>query len=56
MYKSIRLFALAAAMTLIPAPSGHAEQMGTNPPPQVTKAAPGTWAAFVYTVRSYLGM
>ena len=56
MQKSIRLFALVAAMTFAVVPSMHAEQMGTNPHPQVTKAAPGTWAAFVYTVRSYLGM
>ena len=56
MQKSIRLFALVAAMTFAATPSMHAEQMGCNPHPQVTKAAPGTWSAFVATVRSYLGM
>ena len=56
MKKSVRLFALVAAMTFAAAPSMHANQMGTNPHPQVTTAAPGTWAAFVYTVRSYFGV
>ena len=55
MQKSIRLFALAAVMSFVAVPSMRAEQMGTNPHPQVTKVA-GTWAGFVYTVRSYLGL
>jgi len=56
MQKSIRLFALVAVMTLAGVPVMHAEQMGTNPHPQVTKAAPGSWASFVYNLRSYFGM
>ena len=56
MQKSIRLFALVAAMTVVSVPSMHAEQMGTNPHPQVTKAAPSAWTALVASFRSYFGM
>lgn len=52
--KSIRLFALVAALTLTIAPSMHAERMGTNPHPQV--AAPLTTMQIIsYTVLSYFG-
>ena len=53
MQKSFRLFALVAALTLTVAPV-HAEQMGTNPHPQI--AAPLTTMQLIsYTVLSYFG-
>ena len=60
MQKSIRLYALPAALSLCAATSLHAEQMGTNPHPQAVQSSAnsstGAWSAFVYTVRGYLGL
>ena len=55
MQKSIRLFALTAALSLTAATSLHAEQMGTNPHPWASRPT-GTFSSVVYTVRSFFGL
>ena len=56
MQKSIRSFALVAALALAVAPAALADQTGCNPHPQVaTVAAPSTFMVVVYTVLSYFG-
>jgi hypothetical protein len=57
MQKSFRLFALVAVLSLVAAPSLHAERTGTNPHPQVVSVvSPSAWDTIVYTVRSYFGL
>ena len=56
MQKSVRLFALAAVLSLSVAPSLHAEQMGTNPHPQVAHSTSGVWGSFLSSVRGYFGL
>ena len=56
MQKSVRLFALVAVLSLSVAPSLHAEQMGTNPHPQVAHSTSGVWGSFLSSVRGYFGL
>jgi len=56
MQKSIRLFVLAAVFSLSAATSLHAEQMGTNPHPQIARSSSSSWSTLVSSVRTYFGL
>jgi hypothetical protein len=58
MKTSLRSFALVASiLSLIAAPTAHAERLGTNPHPQVVTADPDSTTAIVaYTVLVVLGV
>ena len=53
MQKSIRSFALIAALTVAAVPAVRADQTGCNPHPQVVTAS--TFSILVSTVIAYLG-
>ncbi len=54
MVKSIRSFALVAALALTTGPSLHAGVMGTNPRPQAV-TAPAILSSVGYAILAYLG-
>ncbi len=56
MQKSLRLLAVAFALSLTAATSLHAEQTGCNPHPQVARPSNSALGSFVYTVRSFFGL
>lgn len=56
MQKSLRSFALVAAISLALVPAVHADQTGCNPHPQVaTVVAPSVLSTYVLVVVSLLG-
>jgi len=56
MVKTVRSFALVAALYLLAAPALHAERGGTNPRPQAIAAVSlTTFQVITYTVLGYFG-
>ena len=56
MQKTIRSFALVAALALVAAPAVRADQTGCNPHPRAAAAdAPSTFMMYVSMVMSYFG-
>ncbi len=57
MQKSVRSFALVAAVALATVPAARANQTGCNPHPQVaTASAPSTMSVLVSAMLSILGV